>query len=153
MELNASNLIQTALEIVIRVLLPVVLGAVVVLIRRGVQVANKYLQVAEAHIDEKNRGVVKMLISELVWAVDQYDIAEKVKRTGAEKKQWVLDRLSVELHNRGIDLNIDLLTDMVEAEVAKMNGQIGKIELPDMFTPLPEKDESGSALPWPETAG
>lgn len=137
MELNIDNLIQTAAEIAIRVLLPVLLVMIVDLLRRTAAVTNKYIANLAAGIDEKHHGMIKMLVSELVWAADQYDIANHVRRAGEEKKQWVIERIAFEASRLGINIDISLLADMIEAEVARMNMEGTEIILPDVFEPVP----------------
>jgi hypothetical protein len=105
-------LTQKILEIVITAAVPVVVGLIgyagaLVTQRIRMQMSQEQLAFADN------------LINRFVGAAQQYNLAGILQQSGEEKKAWVVEKVSNELKARGIDLNVSLLADLVEANILK----------------------------------
>lgn len=66
---------------------------------------------------ERQLGIVKKLAREFVYAAEQSGLSGQIKNIGAEKKDLVLAQLESELERRGIQMDLHVLSNAVEAAV------------------------------------
>lgn len=105
-----SPLIQAVLEVVIQALLPVLLGFVVLGVKRLTDSIK--VKMAQDEIE-----LVMSLADAFVKAAEQNGLAGAIINEGQAKKRWVKERLGAELSARGIHLDLDTLDDMIERAV------------------------------------
>lgn len=105
-----SILIQKALEVVITVLLPVVLGYLVILLK---SVGEKIKQ----QVGKEQWEVVSTLAGQFVSAAEQLGLKDEALAVGEAKKQWVLEQLQGELSRRKINIDVATLAALIEAVV------------------------------------
>jgi len=53
-------------------------------------------------------------------AADQYDLSGAMRRSGEEKKAWVVAQVQAALEARGIRMDVGMLADLVEAKVLEV---------------------------------
>lgn len=105
-----SELLQKSLEVAIQVLLPVVLGFLVVFIRAKIaEVKSK--------IPQEQMQFASALAKMLVLAAEQNGLIGALEDVGEEKKRWVMGMLDQALKERGIVLDLETLSAMIEAAV------------------------------------
>lgn len=105
-----SNLLQLVLETTVQVLLPVLLGAAVVLVKEAVAKIR-------ASIRKDQLETAEALIRRLVAAAEQNGLTGAIAKEGAAKKQWVLDQAEVYLAKQGIYLDLDAIDALIEGIV------------------------------------
>lgn len=105
-----DDILQATLVTVIQVLLPVVLGAVVILIKAGVDKLKAGMEKDQLELAEK-------LIRRLIQAAEQNGLIGALENVGEEKKAWVLEQLEAALYKRGIKLDLAEIDALVEAIV------------------------------------
>jgi hypothetical protein len=112
MNLTDTQLIQTILQILISVAVPLVTAMVIA----G---GNLLIQRIKMSMSSEQLVFADMLVGRFVSAAQQYDLSGMVAQTGKEKKAWVVQRVAGELAKRGINIDTSLLADMVEANILK----------------------------------
>src|SRR5512141_661367 len=122
-----SKLLQSALETVITVSLPIILVYLVNWI-------NAQVRHASAKLSREQLDTVYVIINQLVRAAEQSGLTGQLEATGAEKKAYVLALLRQELDERGINLNLELLDAMVEAAVHDAFGKVDLDPRDDLIT-------------------
>lgn len=118
-----SSIIQTALEMAIQILLPVALGFVVIFIKQQISAIKSKL-------DQENLAIAGSFVKAFVLAAEQSGLTGKLNNVGEEKKAWVLAQLDAALNVRGIDLDFEVLSALIEAAVyeAWHNNPVPEIE-------------------------
>lgn len=110
---DADNaLLQVVLQVLITALTPVVTGAVVTL-------AVWCVRWLRGKMSAEQLALAEMVVTNLALAAEQYDLTGAVKRSGAEKKAWVVKMATEALEARGVRLDVGMLMDLVEAAVLK----------------------------------
>lgn len=102
--------LQAVLQVLVQVLVPILTAAGIGLVAQGIA----YLK---SKMSAEQLATVEKMVSSFAIAAEQYDLGGVVKRSGAEKKAWVLERVSNELLKRGIKIDVWMLSDMIETAV------------------------------------
>lgn len=105
-----TQLTQVLLQIVITVIAPAI-GAFVVMWLRA-QMAKVRMQ-----LTAEQRQYADAVIRNLIAAAEQYDLAGLVKRSGAQKKAWVVGQAQTMLDSAGIHWEAQTIADLVEAKI------------------------------------
>ncbi len=113
-----GSLLQLALETLIKVLLPVIMGYIVVWI-------NQKISESKSKTRSTNMTYVIDLVYRLVLAAEQNGMIGAIKNAGEEKKKFVLAQAQAELEKHGISMDLETLDSLVEAAV---NEAFGKVE-------------------------
>ncbi len=107
---QGDMLLQTFLQILLTILTPILLAGLGALGRQ----AYKQLMLSKY---AKQFTIAQDLIWTFVLAAEQYGLTKQLTDVGIAKKKWVLDRAEVALADRGIHLDLDMLSDIIEAAV------------------------------------
>jgi len=105
-----SDLLQPILETLLDVLLPVVLSVVALWIK---QLISK----AKAEIEEANLSWLLVLARQLVVAAEQAGVTGMIEDIGEEKKAMVVSLLQKAADARGIKIDMEVLSAIIEAAV------------------------------------
>ncbi len=116
-----ANILQPFLEVVLEILLPVVLGFVALWVRS--MIAN-----AKAEIAARNLEWLLVLAGQFVAAAEQAGITGELENLGEAKKQMVVDMLQAAADQRGIKIDADALSAIIEAAVVDAFGFSNKEE-------------------------
>jgi hypothetical protein len=111
-----NEILETTLLITIQVFLPIILSAVVAFI------VQKYKEI-KSTIPVAQYELIVALAHQFVLAAEQQGLSGMIAKEGIEKKAWVLGRLDAELKERGISVNVQHLSDVVEAAVFEVLNQ------------------------------
>lgn len=103
-------LFQAAIQIVIAVAVPVLTGLAVMWVRQAVARGKAQLSQEQLFLID---GVLRMFVR----AAEQYDLGGALKRTGQEKKAWVVDQSQGWLAGQGVHLDVGALADLAEGAV------------------------------------
>lgn len=103
----SNEILQATIEVLIQILLPIVLGAVVVLVKEAVAKIK-------ASMRKDQLELVENLIRRLVAAAEQNGLTGMLEAEGKAKKQWVIEQLEAALARRGIVLDLDELDALIE---------------------------------------
>ncbi len=120
-----SGLLETALRIIIELLLPLLLGLIAKFVHEKIQ---------EAKVLKNNAQfvLVQQIVKRFVLAAEQLGLVGMIENIGEEKKKYVMDMVEKELAGRGISIPLETLEAMVEAEVNESFTQV-KHDLADLF--------------------
>jgi len=115
--MNVSSLdgalLQVVAQVLIAVLAPVLTAAATALIGYCIRwVRGKLTSDQLALADE--------LVRLYALAADQYDLSGAMRRSGEEKKAWVVAQVQAALEARGIRMDVGMLADLVEAKVLEV---------------------------------
>lgn len=105
-----GQIIQTVLEAVLTIALPVVVGYAVTWLRTQ-------RESLLARLDEKARFMVQDAVRIAVQAAEQSGLAKHIADKAEEKKRFALDFAEKYLAEWGLEMDLDVLADMIEAEV------------------------------------
>jgi hypothetical protein len=105
-----SSLIQTTLVVLIQVLVPVLLGFAIMWVKQ--QIAK-----AKSEMTQEQINFITELARTYVMAAEQNGLAEAIANEGAAKKEWVLTRLQSDVSSLGLQVDIRMLSDLVESQV------------------------------------
>lgn len=105
-----GKMIQTLLEMIITALLPVVLGYIVVWIKEK---TNEI----KAKVSSENLAFAEDVVRRLVLAAEQSGLLDDAMKLGKEKKKFVISLAEAELFRKGINIDLDVLDALIEAEV------------------------------------
>ena len=122
-----DSILQLVLVTSIQVILPVILTAVVIPL---IQVASHYLK---NKLSASDLAVAIELTRQFVLAAEQNGLKDEVMGLAANKKAYVINRLETELARKGIHLNMELLSDLIEAQVH----DAFKLGAPEIFEIMP----------------
>lgn len=118
-----ADLLQPFLETVLTILLPVVLGALAIWIRQ-------LIAKARGEIDDRNLNWLLVLAGQFVAAAEQAGIIGEIENLGEAKKQMVVDMLQAAADARGIRIDADVLSALIEAAVVAAFGFSNEEEAP-----------------------
>ncbi len=120
-----SGLIEVALRIIIELLLPILLGLFVKFLHEKIQ---------EAMVLKSNAQfvLVKEIVKRFVLAAEQLGLIGMIENIGEEKKKYVMEMVEKELAAKGINIPVETLEAMVEAEVHE-SFTVVKQDLADLF--------------------
>lgn len=107
---TTDTLLQTLLKTLIQVMLPLLLGFLVALVKTKIEQLK-------AGMSQEQLLFATELARQLVLAAEQNGLTGAIKNEAAVKKEWVIQRLESELAERGIHLDIRVLSDMIEVAV------------------------------------
>lgn len=110
-----GDLIQPALATIIQVLLPVVLGYLVLWF-------NRATAKLKAEISNEQLAVLESLAAQFVLAAEQSGLTNTIEDLGEAKKAMVIDLLQEAAKSRGIKVNVDELSALIEAAVVEAFG-------------------------------
>lgn len=110
-----GDLLQPALETILTVLLPVVLGYIVLWFQR----ASSKLK---AEIGSEQWELLENLATQFVLAAEQSGLTGKIEQLGEVKKAMVLQLLQSAADSRGIKINVEELDAIIEAAVVDAFG-------------------------------
>lgn len=130
-----GEILNAVLKTLIDVLLPVILGAFVVMIKEAIPLIR-------SHIEKKKLDIAIDLARQLVQAAEQNGLAGKIKDEAKEKHDWVIARLEAGLKKRGIDIDLDEHMALIEAQVWDAFNQYRDDFWLDFSDPEPEDDEA-----------
>ena len=105
-----TQLTQAILQILITVIVPVLAAFVATWLR-------KQTQLIQLQMTAEQRMYVDALVRSFVAAAEQYDLAGLAKRSGQQKKAWVVERTQEALQKAGVDWNAQVIADAVEAAI------------------------------------
>lgn len=114
-----TQVVQAILQVLITVIVPVLAAFVAAWIRMQIQSI-------QLKMTTDQRFFVEQLIRSFVAAAEQYDVSGLAKRSGAEKKAWVVEQVQMRLDKAGIKMDFSAIADLVEASIL-----------------------TGAATPWP----
>jgi len=120
-----SGLLQSALQIIIVVVVPVLASLIAALLNYGIQWVR-------VKMTEKQLEIAENLIKGFVSAAEQYGLSDKLLAAGQKKKDWVVQRVDAELQKRGISIDVALLGDMVETAVFEGFNKPFPLPLPEI---------------------
>ncbi len=115
--MDISSLLQFAIETLIKVLLPVVLGYIVVWL-------NQKINEAKSKTRSTEMTYVIDLVYRLVLAAEQNGMIGAIENAGDEKKKFVLAQAEAELAKHGIKMDLETLDALVEAAVHEAFGKV-----------------------------
>ncbi len=109
--------LQSLLVTLIEVLLPIALGALVAFIN---------VKIKEAHASKYGYQLdtAISIIERLVLAAEQNGMIGAIEDAAEAKKKYVLDMAEAELAKRGINMDLDTIDALIEAQVNEAFGQI-----------------------------
>ncbi len=107
---DVSHLLQLALEIIITVLLPIVLKVLI-------EFLNAKIREVKANKDLVAFQTAVHIVRQLVQAAEMNGLSGAIENLGKEKKKWVIDMAEAELKRYGIDIDLDVLDALIEAQV------------------------------------
>ena len=110
MELELSNILQLVLELVITVVLPF-------LLKKLFDWLNSQIRNLNARNDLVALETTVKIIRQLVQAAEMNGLSGALENLGKEKKKWVIDMAEAELSRRGINIDLDVLDALIEAQV------------------------------------
>lgn len=113
--MNWSDLVQPLLETVLSLLLPIVLGFVAVWLKNLVAKIK-------AEMSESQLAFITALAGQLVLAAEQSGLTGVITNVGEEKKAMVMAALQAAADEKGIKINVELLSAIVEAAVVDAFG-------------------------------
>ena len=113
--LDWSDLLQPILEMILQIVLPVALSALALLIKQ-------WIAKAKAEIEEANLGWLLTLASQFVVAAEQAGVTGMIEDLGEEKKALVIELLQKAADERGIKVDVDVLSAIIEAAVVDAFG-------------------------------
>lgn len=106
----SDTVIQAFLVTLIQVMLPIVLGVLGVLLKT-------WVDQLKMRMGKEQFDFAVDLAHRFVLAAEQTGLSGTLAAEGSDKKKWVLDRLESELEKRGINIDIHILSDLVESAV------------------------------------
>ncbi len=120
-----SGLLETALRILIELLLPLLLGLIAKFVHEKIQ---------EAKVLKNNAQfvLVQQIVKRFVLAAEQLGLVGMIENIGEEKKKYVMEMVEKELAAKGISIPVETLEAMVEAEVHE-SFTVVKQDLADLF--------------------
>ncbi len=118
-----ANLLQPFLETVLEILLPVVLAFLAVWIR-------SMIVRVKAEVAARNLEWLLVLAGQFVAAAEQAGITGELENLGEAKKQMVVDMLQAAADQRGIRIDADALSAIIEAAVVDAFGFSNEEEVP-----------------------
>lgn len=104
--------IQQILEMAISILLPVILGFVVVWLRGQIQQGK-------AKLTAEQLSMAEAFVSSFVFAAEQSGLTEQISNVGEAKKEWVLQQVQAALTAKGINVDVEIISGLIEAAVFK----------------------------------
>lgn len=110
-----SDLVQPILETVLSIVLPIALSALALWVK---QLITK----AKAEIAEANLGWLLILAEQFVVAAEQAGVTGMIEDIGSEKKAMVLGLLQKAADERGVKVDVDVLSAIIEAAVVEAFG-------------------------------
>ncbi len=110
-----ANLLQPFLETMLAIFLPVVLGFLAVWIR-------SWIAKAKAEIAARDLEWLLVLAGQFVAAAEQAGITGELENLGEAKKQMVVAMLQASADARGIKIDADALSALIEAAVVDAFG-------------------------------
>jgi len=105
-----NELLQTLLETLIVVFLPIILSLLGAYLK-------KLLDQATQKLTDAQYKFVSEVIDNLVRAAEQTGLKNELLKEGSAKKEWVLKEASAYLVGKGIKLDLDELSALVESLV------------------------------------
>lgn len=105
-----SELIQSLLITMIQVLLPVLLAYCVAWVK-------KQYELVRARIPAEQLAFLDALIAQFVLAAEQSGLSGQIANEGAAKKEWVILRLQEAAEKYGLKLDMNEISDLIEAKV------------------------------------
>lgn len=118
-----ADLLQPFLETMLEILLPVVLGFLAVWIRN-------LIAKAKAEVAARDLEWLLVLAGQFVAAAEQAGIIGELENVGEAKKQMVVDMLQAAADQRGIRIDADALSALIEAAVVEHFGFANEEEVP-----------------------
>jgi len=110
MEIDLNQIIQTVLA----ALLPIIAGFAAAWLRQWVIVQQKKV---ESEIGEQWSWAIKDAVKIAVNAAEQSELADLIKKEVGAKKSWAIESARRQLLARGIDINVQVIADLIEAAV------------------------------------
>jgi len=110
MEVDLNQIIQTVLA----ALLPIIAGFAAAWLRQWVIVQQKKV---ESEIGEQWSWAIKDAVKIAVNAAEQSELAGLLGKELGAKKSWAIESTRRQLLARGIDINVRVIADLIEAAV------------------------------------
>ncbi len=110
MEIDISSILQLVLELVVTVVLPF-------LLKKLFDWLNSQIRNLNARNDLVALETTVKIIRQLVQAAEMNGLSGALENLGKEKKKWVIDMAEAELSRRGINIDLDILDALIEAQV------------------------------------
>lgn len=134
-----SELIQTVLEAVVAVVLPVAVAYAVTWLRAQ---RDELL----SRLDEKSQKMVKDAVAIAVRAAEQSGLAGHIANAGKVKRDYALKMAEGYLASWGVELDVEVLAGMVEAEVLSQLGWKKQYKFRILPVPDPGMPEGDVAM-------
>ena len=112
-----SPILQNVIETVISLLLPVILGFVVVWLR-GLIAQGK------AKLTAEQLEMAQAFVAAFVKAAEQSGLTGQLENVGEAKKEWVIAQVEAALQAKGINIDVEVISAMIEAQVYDAWGDI-----------------------------
>jgi predicted Holliday junction resolvase-like endonuclease len=113
-------LLQAVIQVIVAVAVPLLTALVSLWL-------NQKIQQVKGQMSAQQLAMAESVISSMVKAAEQVDLAGAAKLAGWEKKMWVASRVQAWLDETGIKLDALKLTDLIEAAVLE---ELNKGKLP-----------------------
>jgi len=117
-DFNWGQIIQAILEAMLAVVLPVAVGVLAAWLRAR---RDEIL----SHMGEREREMLLQAVDIAVNAAEQSGLAGHIRDVGAEKKKFALDTAEAYLRRWGLEIDLNVLAAMIEAEVGRQFGPGG----------------------------
>lgn len=105
-------LLQQVLEMAIAILLPVILGFAVIWLRGQIEVQKNKLS-------GEQLAMAEAFVTSFVFAAEQSGLTDQISQVGEAKKAWVLEQVQSALDAKGINIDIEVISGLIEAAVFK----------------------------------
>lgn len=107
-----GTILQSIIEMTIGILLPVILGFVVVWLRGQIQVQKSKLGADQL-------AMAEAFVTSFVFAAEQSGLSEQISVAGEAKKSWVMAQVQAALDAKGISVDVEVISGLIEAAVYK----------------------------------
>ena len=107
---NSDAILQALLVTIIQVMLPIVLGALGLLIKAAIEKIKLSMTTDQLQLASD-------LAAQLVLAAEQSGLSGALASEGQAKKEWAINRLQSQLESKGIRLELHVLSDLIESAV------------------------------------
>lgn len=108
--MDVSPIFQTLIETLIQLLVPVICGYIIYL-------GNKLGQHITLRMSKEKQEIAAFWAKQIVLAAEQTGVVGELIKTGNAKKEWALVRLESILRQKGIRVDVPMLSDLIEAAV------------------------------------
>lgn len=115
--MDLGKFVEILLSVSIPILVPAILAVIVTWIKqRQIEIKRR--------VGAEWWWAIEAAVSTAVSAAEQAGIRDGLEKAGAQKMRWAIDKAEAIFATRGLEgLDLDVLADLIEAEVHKFNGR------------------------------